>query len=79
MSAEELAECALIGPRGPAPQYWRRAMAPEVTPGGRAIPAGPAVGTREEGLALVAAGRGAMLLCNAAAEEHAADPSLSCR
>ncbi|MFE7796394.1 LysR family transcriptional regulator [Nocardia sp. NPDC057440] len=70
LSAEELTECPLIGPRGPAPHYWRSAIALEATPAGRAIPTGPAVGTLEEGLALVAAGRGAMLLCQAAAEEH---------
>ncbi|QIS14700.1 LysR family transcriptional regulator [Nocardia arthritidis] len=74
--AEELAEERLIGFRGPAPQYWRDAHAPSSTPGGRAIPAGPAVRTLEEGLALVATERGAMLLCKPTSENRAR-PSVS--
>ncbi|MEV0247374.1 LysR family transcriptional regulator [Nocardia sp. NPDC050712] len=70
LSAEDLAECTLIGVRGPAPHYWRRAQSLDVTPGGRPVPAGPTVGTLAEGLAMVATGQGAMLLCNAAAQEH---------
>lgn len=70
VSVEDLADCALLGARDPAPEYWRRFQAPDRTPSGRVIPAGPAIGTLEEGLALVAAGRGAMLMCNAAAEVH---------
>ncbi|MEE1755669.1 LysR family transcriptional regulator [Streptomyces sp. SP18CS02] len=68
--AEELAGCALIGIRGPAPEYWRRAGAPERTPGGTRIPAGPLVATLQEGLTLAAADRGAMLLCRPTAEYH---------
>ncbi|MEU7136081.1 LysR family transcriptional regulator [Streptomyces sp. NPDC046261] len=70
VGAEELAGCALIGVRGPAPAYWRDAMAPSVTPGGRPIPAGPLAGTLQEGLTLAAADRGAMLLCRPTAEYH---------
>ncbi|MFC9994847.1 LysR family transcriptional regulator [Nocardia sp. NPDC127526] len=70
VSAEDLADLALIGVREPAPQYWRRAHALDVTPGGRPVPSGPAVATLEEGLALVAAGRGAMLLCHPTGESH---------
>ncbi|MGW8377516.1 LysR family transcriptional regulator [Streptomyces sp. ODS28] len=64
LTAEELAECPLISVGGPAPGYWRHAQAPPLTPGGLAVPSGPAVNTLQEGLSLVAAGRGGMLLCH---------------
>ncbi|GAB2603546.1 LysR family transcriptional regulator [Streptomyces capparidis] len=70
IDAEELADCALIGVDGPAPAYWRAAMAPRSTPRGRPIPAGPVAGTLHEGLALAAADRGALLLCRPSAEHH---------
>ncbi|WP_280466197.1 LysR family transcriptional regulator [Nocardia brasiliensis] len=70
LSAEDLAEFALIGVRGPAPQYWRRALALDVTPGGRPGAAGPEVGTLWEGIETVAAGHGAMLLCHPTAVFH---------
>lgn len=53
IDAEDLAGCPLIGVAGAAPDYWRLAQAPVVTPGGRTIPAGPAVSSLQEGLALV--------------------------
>ncbi|MGK8523494.1 LysR family transcriptional regulator [Nocardia asteroides] len=74
LSVEEIAEFALIGVRPPAPEYWRRAQALDVTPEGRTVRTGPAVGTLEEGLAAVAAGRGAMLLCHPTAESHRRRP-----
>lgn len=70
IDAEDLADCPLIGVQGAAPEYWRRAQAPAVTPGGRAIPAGPSVSSLQEGLALVRADRGAMLLCDPTADYH---------
>ncbi|MFB9908729.1 LysR family transcriptional regulator [Allokutzneria oryzae] len=70
VTAEELAECPLIGIHGPAPEYWRRAQAPDTTPGGRRIPRGPTAGTLQEGLGLAAAGRGGMLLCRSTAEHQ---------
>jgi len=70
VTAEELAECPLIGIHGPAPEYWRRAQAPETTPGGRRIPRGPTAGTLQEGMGLAAAGRGGMLLCRSTAEHQ---------
>ncbi|WP_097871441.1 LysR family transcriptional regulator [Streptomyces sp. rh34] len=70
VDADELAGCPLIGVHGAAPEYWRLAQAPVVTPGGRAIPAGPAVSSLQEGLALVRAGRGAMLLCDPTADYY---------
>ncbi|WP_223512515.1 LysR family transcriptional regulator [Nocardia sputi] len=74
LSVEEIAEVPLIGVRSPAPEYWRRAQALDVTPGGRMVRSGPEVGTLEEGLAAVAAGRGAMLLCHPTAESHRRRP-----
>ncbi|MFB4320050.1 LysR family transcriptional regulator [Actinomadura sp. 21ATH] len=68
LTAEDLADLPLIGTGGPAPDYWKRAQAPRVTPGGRAVPQGPAVSTLQEGLAAVAAGLGGMLLCRPTAE-----------
>ncbi|MEV6331814.1 LysR family transcriptional regulator [Streptomyces sp. NPDC051909] len=70
VSAEELADCRLIGIQDSAPEYWRLAQAPRETPGGRPIPAGPQVNTLQEGLSLTAADRGAMLLCRSTAEYH---------
>lgn len=63
VDAEQLAGHPLVRIAGPAPRYWREAQSPGVTPGGRLIPSGPAVTTIQEALALVAVGRGAMLLC----------------
>ncbi|MBL1067456.1 LysR family transcriptional regulator [Streptomyces sp. 7-21] len=53
----------LIAPGEPAPGYWRQAQAPVAA-------GGPCVSTLQEGLSLVAAGRGAMLLCQPTAEYH---------
>ncbi|MFI9509921.1 LysR family transcriptional regulator [Nocardia sp. NPDC052566] len=75
IGAEELVGSPLISARGPAPEYWRLAHAPRITPGGSEIPAGPTVRTLEEGLALVAAERGTMLLCKLTSE-HRARPSV---
>ncbi|MGW4310519.1 LysR family transcriptional regulator [Streptomyces californicus] len=70
VDAEELADGPLIGVAGAAPEYWRLAQAPVVTPGGRAIPSGPAVSSLQEGLALVRTGRGSMLLCHPTADYY---------
>ncbi|MCD0445141.1 LysR substrate-binding domain-containing protein [Glycomyces sp. A-F 0318] len=70
VGAEALAELPLVEAVGPAPEYWRRAQAPRETPGGLRVPAGPAVRTLQEGLALVAADRGAMLLCRSTADYY---------
>lgn len=70
VTAEELADCPLIGIHGAAPEYWRRAQAPDTTPAGRRIPRGPTAGTLQEGLGLAAAGRGGMLLCRSTAEHQ---------
>lgn len=73
LDAEDLADCPLIGPAAPAPAYWRAAQAPSVTPGGRPVPAGPAVSTLQEGITLAAAGRGGMLLCRPTGTYQARD------
>ncbi|MCX4823106.1 LysR family transcriptional regulator [Streptomyces sp. NBC_01142] len=64
LTAGELDREPLITASAPAPAYWIEAHAPTGTPG-------PSVGTLQEGLTLVAAGRGAMLLCGPTAEYHA--------
>ncbi|MBN6042180.1 LysR family transcriptional regulator [Amycolatopsis sp. 195334CR] len=70
VTAKELADCALIGIKDPAPPYWREFQAPARTPAGRPVPPGPQVSTLQEGLALAAARRGTMLLCQPTAEHH---------
>ncbi|MEV5546539.1 LysR family transcriptional regulator [Streptomyces sp. NPDC052309] len=82
VSAEELADCRLIGvgaggSPGPAPAYWRLAQAPDHTPKLRPIPAGPLVNTLQEGLSLAAADRGAMLLCRSTADYHGRRSSIA--
>lgn len=63
LRAAELSGTPLISATAPAPAYWRAAQAPS------AVPA-PEVRTLQEGLTLVAAERGAMLLCRPTAEYH---------
>ncbi|MFC7307063.1 LysR family transcriptional regulator [Streptomyces monticola] len=70
LAAEDLAGYPLISVQGSAPEYWRLAQAPHSTPGGLAVPPGPTVRTLQEGLALVAADRGAMLMCRPSAEYY---------
>jgi DNA-binding transcriptional LysR family regulator len=77
VDAEDLAACTLIDLAGAAPDYWRRAQTPRQTPAGRPIATGTGVTTLQEGLSLVAAGRGAMLMCRATAEQHAGRRSLA--
>ncbi|QCX76637.1 Hca operon transcriptional activator [Streptomyces sp. YIM 121038] len=63
LAAAELHGTPLIAAAPPAPAYWREAHAPS------ALPA-PAVRTLQEGLTLVAAEQGAMLLCRPTAAYH---------
>ncbi|MFD9910217.1 LysR family transcriptional regulator [Streptomyces sp. NPDC059063] len=63
LTAADLTDTPLISATAPAPAYWREAHAPS------AVPA-PAVRTLQEGLTLVAADRGAMLLCRPTAQYH---------
>ncbi|WP_350281109.1 LysR family transcriptional regulator [Kribbella sp. HUAS MG21] len=74
VDAEELAGETLIAVAEPAPGYWRQAQAPTQTPRGALIHRGPGVHTLQEGLSLIAAGRGAMLICEpTAATNHRTD------
>jgi DNA-binding transcriptional LysR family regulator len=63
LHAAELTRTPLISAAAPAPAYWRTAHAPSTVPA-------PEVHTLQEGLTLVAAGRGAMLLCRPTADYH---------
>ncbi|MFI1829101.1 LysR family transcriptional regulator [Streptomyces sp. NPDC020412] len=66
LPAAALPTARLISPAAPAPAYWRAARAPG---GGD----GPVASTVQEGLTLVGAGVGTMLLCRASAERYARD------
>lgn len=68
LSAEELAQVRLVPLAGRAPAYWRHVNSPRVTPCGAHIPQEGRADTLQEGLSLVAAGRGALLVCGATAE-----------
>ncbi|MEV0581682.1 LysR family transcriptional regulator [Nonomuraea sp. NPDC050310] len=70
IQAEELAGVSLIGLPPSAPRGWRERSAPPYTPLGVPIPRGAQVSTSQEGLTLVALGRGAMLLCRPSALLH---------
>lgn len=70
LTAEELVDCRLFGVEGPAPEYWLRARNPSHTPDGVELEYAGTVRTVHEGLTLVAANRGAMLLCQQSAYYH---------
>jgi len=70
IDAEELADEILIAISGPAPGYWRQAQAPTQTPSGALIHRGPEVRTLQEGLSLIAANRGGMLVCRPTAANN---------
>ena len=70
LDIEDLADAVLIAVSGPAPGYWRQAQAPTQTPAGTLIHRGPSVSTLQEGLSLIAADRGGMLLCRASADQN---------
>jgi hypothetical protein len=70
IDAEDLAGEVLIAISAPAPGYWRQAQAPTQTPSGALIERGPEVRTLQEGLSLIAANRGGMLVCHATAEHN---------
>ncbi|HEX2312785.1 MAG TPA: LysR family transcriptional regulator [Thermomonospora sp.] len=70
VDVEDLADHAMIDIAEPAPRSWRELFSPRVTPGCRPIPRGPVVGTLQEALSMIAAGRGAMLFCAPTAAYH---------
>ncbi|MGW2231246.1 LysR family transcriptional regulator [Streptomyces formicae] len=63
LTVADLERTTLIAATAPAPAYWRQAQAPS---SGEALE----VRTLQEGLTMVAAGRGAMLLCRPTASYH---------
>ncbi|UED87829.1 LysR family transcriptional regulator [Streptomyces profundus] len=65
---EELAGLDLLHPIGDAPDYWRVARVARTTPAGAPIRSSTGISTVQEGLALVAAGEHAMLVCRPLAE-----------
>ncbi|MFJ9555768.1 LysR family transcriptional regulator [Nocardiopsis sp. NPDC101807] len=69
VGVEDMARVPLVPVRN-APDYWLRVHSPTVTPLGRTIRHESGVDTLQEGLSLVAAGRGAMLLCGSTARHH---------
>jgi DNA-binding transcriptional LysR family regulator len=73
VDAEDLARVALVPFAEPAPAYWRADHAPDRTPLGRPIGHTEPVKTLQEGLTLVAAGAGAMLVCRPTADYHRRD------
>lgn len=65
---EELANLDILHPAGDAPDYWMAARVPRSTPAGAPIRSTMGITTVQEGLALVASGYHAMLVCRPLAE-----------
>jgi DNA-binding transcriptional LysR family regulator len=61
ITAEDLAETALLAVEGDVPEYRRETQSPRRTPSGRPVEAGPGITSLQEALMLVAGGKGAML------------------
>ncbi|NUT32885.1 MAG: LysR family transcriptional regulator [Hamadaea sp.] len=61
VSLEDVAHHHVLAPRGPIPRYMEEALVPFETPTGRPIPRGEQVGTWQEVLTAVAAGRAVAL------------------
>ncbi|MFI0977218.1 LysR family transcriptional regulator [Streptomyces sp. NPDC021093] len=68
VQAEELAGLDVLRPAGDAPEYWKAARVPRTTPAGTPIRSTAGITTVQEGLALVAGGDHAMLVCRPIAE-----------
>ncbi|APU13181.1 MULTISPECIES: LysR family transcriptional regulator [Actinoalloteichus] len=65
---EDLASLDVLYRRGDAPDYWLNARVPPATPAGMPIRSTTGIATIQEGLALVAGGDHAMLVCRPLAE-----------
>ncbi|AOS61942.1 LysR family transcriptional regulator [Actinoalloteichus hymeniacidonis] len=65
---EQLANLDLLHRSGDAPEYWMNARVPRATPAGAPIRSSTGITTIQEGLALVAGGEHAMLLCRPLAQ-----------
>jgi DNA-binding transcriptional LysR family regulator len=70
LDVEDLAGSVLVSVAPPAPGYWRQVQAPTQTPSGALVHRGPEVRTLQEGLSMIAANRGGMLLCRPTAEQN---------
>lgn len=71
IDVEDLAGLDLLHPAGDAPDYWMAARVPPATPAGASIRSSVGISTVQEGLALVAGGEYAMLVCRPLAEHTA--------
>lgn len=71
IDVEELAELDLLHRTGDAPDYWKAARTPPTTPSGVPIPSTAGITTIQQGIALAASGRHAMLACRPLTEHHA--------
>ncbi|MFJ6657379.1 LysR family transcriptional regulator [Streptomyces sp. NPDC091377] len=71
IDVEELAELDLLHRTGNAPDYWKAARTPSVTPSGVPILSTAGITTIQQGMALAASGRHAMLACRPLTEHHA--------
>lgn len=67
---EELAGIDLLHRVGDAPDYWKAARVPPVTPEGVPILSSTGITTIQQGLALAASGRHALLVCRPLVEHH---------
>lgn len=71
IDVEELAEVDLLHRIGDAPDYWKAARTPPATPAGVPILSTTGITTIQQGMALAASGRHALLACRPLAEHHA--------
>ncbi len=71
LTLEALAGVDLLHRIGDAPDYWKAARTPPVTPAGSPIPSTTGITTIQQGMALAASGRHALLVCRPLAEHHA--------
>lgn len=67
---EDLAHVDLLHRIGEAPDYWKTARTPPVTPSGAPITSSTGITTLQQGLGLAASGRHAMLVCRPVAEHN---------
>ncbi|ASR34522.1 LysR family transcriptional regulator [Prauserella marina] len=63
VTVEDLAAVDILRPEGDAPSYWIAARVPPATPSGAPIRSSTGITTVQEGLAIVAGGERAMLVC----------------
>ncbi|MCP2163818.1 LysR family transcriptional regulator [Goodfellowiella coeruleoviolacea] len=70
LDLEDLAELDLLHRSGDAPGYWMSARTPPATPAGAPIRSTTGITTIQQGIALAASGRGAMLVCRPLADHH---------